>query len=319
MRKKDGAIEARCECRMVLRRVESRSFIGVIGGVSKLLGDLNYGKASVSSIVIYPIKGCRGQVLESVEVTEMGLVGDREFTVLLNGQRVNQKQLPLLYQLSAQWIGEHSLVLSFPDAEALMLDTRLGTPREAVDIYSKKRPVLDMGDEVADWLSGVLQVAVRLVRAAQPVKWFFPLEGFSQVQDKDQSKFIDAAPVLLTNQNSLDDLNDKIKVAHESPALSMDRFRANIVVSGLAPYLEDELPVFDFPNLGLSRVEVCERCIVTTIDPESGVGGKEPLRTLSQYRKRKNDYAGGIMFGIYLVPAAKGTISLGDPLGSVPV
>jgi uncharacterized protein YcbX len=284
-------------------------------GESKLIGDSNYDKASVSRIVIYPIKGCRGQVLESVEVTEMGLVGDREFAVVLDGQRANQKQLPLLYQLSAQWVGEHSLVLSFPNAEAFTLDARLGTSCEAVDIYSKQVPVLDMGGEVADWLSGVLQGAVRLVRIAQPVKWFFPLEEFSQIHDKDQSKFIDVAPVLLANQNSLDDLNDKISVAHETPALSMDRFRANIIVSGLTPYLEDELPVFDFPHLSLSRVAVCERCIVTTTDPETGVRGKEPLRTLSQYRKRKNDYAGGIMFGIYLVPEAKGTISVGDVLG----
>ena len=283
-------------------------------GVNKLVSDSNCGTVSVSKIVIYPVKGCRGQVLESAEVTEMGLVGDREFTVTVAGQVVNQKQLPLLYQLSAQWIDEHSLSLSFPDAKSFVLDTRAGAACDTVDIYSKQVPVLDMGGEVADWLSDVLQDTVRLVRAAQPFKWFFPLEEFAQIHDNDQSKFIDAAPILLTNQNSLDDLNDKIRVAHDLPALSMDRFRANIVVAGLGSYLEDELPVFEFPKLRLSRLAVCERCIVTTTDPASGVRGKEPLRTLSKYRKRKNDYAGGIMFGIYLVPAVKGSISIGDVL-----
>ncbi len=285
------------------------------------MNDLHKGTAAVTEIVIYPIKGCRGQALQSVEVTDMGLVGDREFTLLLEGQRASQKQLPLLYKLSAEWIDEHYLRLSFPDKGAFVLDSRLGSASEPVDIYSKQVPVLDMGDEVSLWLSDALQVSVNLVRVEQAIKWFFPLEEFSAVQDKDQSKFVDAAPILLTSQDSLADLNDKIHESGDKRSaaglpLSMDRFRANIVVSGLAPYVEDNLPTFNFPELILNRVAVCERCIVTTVDPTSGVRGKEPLLTLSKFRKRENDYAGGILFGIYLVPEGVGRISVGDVLSS---
>jgi uncharacterized protein YcbX len=55
----------------------------------------------VSDIKIYPIKGCRGYSLDSVEITPMGLRGDREFTLMQEGGWVNQKLNPDLYQLGA--------------------------------------------------------------------------------------------------------------------------------------------------------------------------------------------------------------------------
>ena len=271
-------------------------------------------KTQISEIVIYPLKGCRGQTVQSVNVTEMGLVGDREFAVLLAGQRANQKQVPLLFNLSARWLDENRLQLSFPNEVDFFLDTSIGEPTDAVSIYSKRMSVLDMGPEVSRWLSGVLQAQVNLVRMRQPVKWFLPIEEFSGVHDQAQTKFIDAAPVLLTNENSLADLNDRIGPQAEEGLLAMNRFRPNIVISGLSPYLEDDLPEFDFPGLSLKRITVCERCIVTTTNQETGVRGKEPLLTLSKFRKRENDYAGGIMFGIYLKPEGNGTISVGDLL-----
>ncbi|MEO2178343.1 MAG: MOSC N-terminal beta barrel domain-containing protein [bacterium] len=261
----------------------------------------------VSKLTIYPVKGCRGYSLTETRVTPMGLVGDREFTVLLDGERAGQKQILELIHLSAKWIGDHELLLGYPGKSDFELPTELGSPSADVDIYSKKIPTLDMGDEVAAWLSDAFEKTVRLVRAREAYDWFLPLKEFSGVHGQKQTKFIDAAPILLTNQSSLDDLCQRM----DAP-IPMNRFRPNIVVSDLEAYREDDLPAFNFPRLTLNRVTVCERCIVTTTDQNTGGRAKEPLRTLGKYRKRKNDYAGGIMFGIYLTPDSDGDISVGD-------
>ena len=166
-----------------------------------------------------------------------------------------------------------------------------------------------MGDEVAAWLSEAFNSTVRLARAEEAFDWFLPLKEFGNVHGQKQTKFIDAAPVLLTNQSSLEDLNQRM-----DESLPMNRFRPNIVVSDLKAYSEDDLPTFKFPQLTLNRVTVCDRCIVTTTNQDTGERAKEPLRTLSKYRKRKNDYAGGIMFGIYLTPDGDGKITVGDVL-----
>lgn len=265
--------------------------------------------ATVSELTIYPIKGCRGYSLTEAAVTSMGLKGDREFVVLKDGKLTNQKQILEHIHLSAKWTSDHQLQLGYPGKEDFALDAQLGSPAAPLNLYSKKVPVVDMGDEVGAWLSDAFNQPVRLARAEKAFDWFLPLEEFSSVHGQKQTKFVDAAPILLTNQSSLDDLNLRMP-----DALPMNRFRPNIVISFLEAYREDDLPEFGFPQVCLKRVAVCERCIVTTTDQETGDRAQEPLKTLSKFRKRNNNYAGGIMFGIYLVPDGDGRITLGDVL-----
>ena len=58
-------------------------------------------------------------------------------------------------------------------------------------------------------------------------------------------------------------------------------------------------------------VKPCDRCIVTTIDPETGQrpDKTEPLRTLGMFRR---DRRGGVMFGQNLIPENAGRIAAGD-------
>jgi uncharacterized protein YcbX len=53
----------------------------------------------------------------------------------------------------------------------------------------------------------------------------------------------------------------------------------------------------------------CDRCVMTTIDPETGARGPEPLRTFATYRQED----GKLWFGIHLAPEAEGaTLRVGD-------
>jgi uncharacterized protein YcbX len=117
--------------------------------------------------------------------------------------------------------------------------------------------------------------------------------------------FADGYPFLLIGQASLDDLNARL-----AEPVEMRRFRPNLVVEGAAPFAEDGWHRLRIGGLAFRGVKPCDRCTVTTVDPDTGARGPEPLRTLSTYRKEGNQ----VMFGMNLVHDQRGTVAVGDPV-----
>lgn len=94
----------------------------------------------------------------------------------------------------------------------------------------------------------------------------------------------------------------------------MLRFRPNVVIDGEAPFAEDSWPRVRIGEVEFRTAEVCDRCVMTTIDPETLATGKEPVRTLARYRH----WDGKTWFGTRLVPLGEGELRVGDevvPLG----
>jgi uncharacterized protein YcbX len=127
----------------------------------------------------------------------------------------------------------------------------------------------------------------------------------------DVVSFADGYPLLLANVASLAMLNDWLAEAGspEGP-LPMTRFRPNLVIEGAAAWAED---AFVGGRLRIGSVEFrvpkpCDRCVVTTTDQETGVRGKEPLRTLGRYRNVDQL----LMFAVNLIPDGTGTVAVGD-------
>ncbi len=111
----------------------------------------------------------------------------------------------------------------------------------------------------------------------------------------DTGTRFDAAPILVCTDGALG--------AHGADPR---RFRPNVVVEGVRGLAErgwigSELIVGE---VVLRAVEPCERCAVTTIDPETAVVDPDVLR-------RVNDEFEGIM-GVYCAVARTGTIAVGD-------
>ena len=262
----------------------------------------------ITGLYIHPVKGARPVPVDSVQVDETGFQGDREFAVFREGVRCNAKAIPALMFLEAGWEGS-SLQLSYPDREPFVLENVLSGTAGIEAFRGGETPVMDMGDDVAGWLSLILAEKVRLCRVAKPTPFIIPLPEFTAVHGKDQTRFIDAAPLMLANQSSLDDLNQRL-----AQPVEMARFRPNIVVQGLAPYAEDEQATFSFDEVELIQVAPCERCAVVTMDLATAETGKEPLAMLAGYRRRENHYAGGVMFGTYLAIGSGGRLSVGQRL-----
>jgi uncharacterized protein YcbX len=124
-------------------------------------------------------------------------------------------------------------------------------------------------------------------------------------QNNEIVSFADGYPILLIGQASLDDLNARLP-----QALPMNRFRPNIVFTGGAPFLEDQLHQFSISGINFTGVKPCARCVMTTIDQENSTAAKEPLKTLATYRQKDHK----ILFGQNLVHSGEGAIHIGDTI-----
>ena len=92
----------------------------------------------------------------------------------------------------------------------------------------------------------------------------------------------------------------------------MGRFRPNLVVEGAgAAWEEDRWRRIRIGAVSFLVVKASDRCIVTTIDPQTGErpDKTEPLRALGRFRR---DVGGGVMFGQNLVPVHEGVLRVGD-------
>ena len=118
--------------------------------------------------------------------------------------------------------------------------------------------------------------------------------------------FADAYPLLLATEESLAALNDQILERHQGDhePMPMTRFRPNIVVSGAEAWAEDGWRRFRVGEAIFRAVKGCDRCVMTTVDPETAQRGKEPIATLARFRR----WDGATWFGMNLIPDTPGAI-----------
>ena len=120
------------------------------------------------------------------------------------------------------------------------------------------------------------------------------------------ASFSDGFPLLLISESSFRALNNRLP-----EPVAMKRFRPNLVVKNTEPYAEDNWKKIRIGECEFQIVKSCSRCILTTVDPETGkFSGKEPLRTLAGYRKQN----GNVQFGQNLIATINGKLSVGMPV-----
>ncbi|PRD18269.1 UNVERIFIED_CONTAM: ycbX [Trichonephila clavipes] len=262
---------------------------------------------SLSELYRYPLKSGRGEALQRSAVDGLGLNGDRRWMVVDadNGRFITQRLLPQMSQLSALYGGRGGLTLSAAGVEDLCV--ALPEPDQAlrgVTVWRDSLRVPDAGDEAAAWLSALLGKSCRLVQV--------PDERTRQVdtayaQPGDRVAFADGFPLLLIGQASLDDLSRRV-----GQPLSMLRFRPNLVVTGSEAYAEDSWKRIRIGEVEFDVAKGCSRCILTTVDPQTGErhAQREPLATLKTYRERDGD----VYFGQNLLPRGVGELQVGMPV-----
>ncbi len=269
--------------------------------------------ATISALVVYPVKSCRGIAAGRTDVATTGLgiggVRDREWMIVdRRGRFVTQRELPKLALIETR-VNDGRLSLHAPGVEPLLPATH-GASREVV-VWNTPVCGFDAGDDAAGALSAFLDREVRLVRFddSRPRRCNPDYAGESGAT----TLYSDGYPLLVLGQASLDDLNERLS-GRGFPELPMNRFRPNVVVDGLDPYAEDHVDTLTSGEVVLKLVKSCVRCEITTTDQDSGQRNLEPLRTLSTYRR--DDRLAGVTFGMNaVVLRGAGTeLAVGDRL-----
>jgi uncharacterized protein YcbX len=262
--------------------------------------------ATLTQLLLYPIKSCAGMAVASATLMSSGLmaegVHDREWMLVTeDGQFLTQREHPRMALIQPR-PDDGFLRVRAPAREDLLLPLAWDDAllQRQVRIWDDVVDALDCGDAAADWFSDALGVRCRLVRfpssAVRPtsVKW---TKGVPE-----QTRFSDGYPLLLIGQASLDDLNARLRGAGR-PALPMDRFRPNLVVDGIEAYEEDFIAELRAGPVAIRPVKPCARCPIPAIDQVTGIPGPDPLDILQTYRANPR-LDGGICLGMNCIVGA---------------
>jgi uncharacterized protein len=262
---------------------------------------------TLSSLHIYPVKGLKGIDLGEARCTDRGLEHDRRWMVVdSTGIFLTQREHP---KMATVWtdIGGGVLALSAPDVASVEVPlVSRGSSRVRVKVWSSVCDAVPVSPAADQWLSDHLGLACRLVYMPDDSQRY---SNRRYAGDGKRVGFADGYAYLMIGKGSLDDLNARL-AAKDHPALPMNRFRPNLVVSGSVAYAEDRWKEVRIGEAILRTAKPCGRCQVTTTDQATGeVKGPEPLATLSSYRDSKEF---GVMFGMNLVTARTGIVRVGD-------
>lgn len=257
----------------------------------------------LSGLFVYPIKACAGIALQSADVVARGLADDRRYLLVdRSGTFITQRTVPSLCLVKVAFAGEQ-LLISAAGKPALLLPRSLAPdashPLRSYRVWDDAGQALEH-PAGSRWFSQLLNDEVSLL--------YMPDSERRQVNPRrarpgDIVSFADAYPLLLLSEASLADLNQRL----DQP-VEMRRFRPNLVITGCEAYAEDGFAELSIGGLTFRGVKRCERCVVTTVDPDTAQQGKEPLRTLAGYRQSD----GKVWFGMNLIHDACGTLHVGD-------
>jgi uncharacterized protein len=258
----------------------------------------------LSEINIYPIKSLGGISLPSATVEERGLQYDRRW-MLVDAQHrfMTQRKIHKMALIKVNLM-ENGLQVSTAGMPDLLVPFVPQTNEMlTVSVWDDNCQAVVVSRAANEWFSEALQMPCTLV--------YMPGESIRPVdpryaRDHEFVSFADAYPFLLIGQASLQDLNQRL-----SEPVPMNRFRPNLVVTTTIPFQEDEWKSIRIGETVFHLVKPCARCVLTTIDQQTGTAGKEPLKTLSSYRTIQNK----VLFGQNaLWGRVGGQVQLGDSI-----
>lgn len=259
---------------------------------------------TISELNIYPVKSLRGISLQTSPMELSGLRHDRRWMVVTPaGDMLTQRTHPQMALVETAIEDDRLVLETFGMAPLRVPPADAAMRRIRSSVFGSEVTGIDVGDETADWLSQAIGEPCRLV--AFPGSDVRPCDPAVSRQG-DHTLYADGFPLLVLGQSSLDDLNARL-----TRAVTMQRFRPNIVVVGSEAFAEDRWREVTAGDIPLRMVQACARCSLPTVDPEAGtLAGPELIRTLSGYRERD----GEIYFGVNATPDRQGMLSVGDPV-----
>ncbi len=255
----------------------------------------------LSQIYVYPVKSLSGIQVSAWPVDKNGLQYDRKWMLIDEQQQfLSQRRLPKMALIKTR-IEYDQLILSAPSQDDLVLALNPETGADIkVGIWRDECLAKSVSAAADVWLSEFLQTTCRLV--------YHPDDRQRQVDQRyasanDQTAFSDGFPFLIVSENSLNSLNQALPFA-----VSMARFRPNLVIADCDSYAEDHWRLIEINQIHFRLPKPCSRCSVPGIDPDTAISAKEPLATLSRLRKWENQ----VYFGQNALHDQAGQLAVGS-------
>lgn len=263
---------------------------------------MNY---KLTQINIFPVKSLPGISLRRTIAEERGLKFDRRWMLVDSENKfITQRLFPKMIFIDIEIRKDHLIfrhkrksleelaipLYEFPDKR---IEVNIWGDVCAANVYEKN---------VNNWFERALEFKCKLVYMPDNSVRNTSTKYFSQIKNVS---FADGYPYLIVGEESLNNLNSMTEYNIE-----MSQFRPNFVFSGGKPHDEDSWKEIIIGDQKFAVVKPCARCVITTIDLNSGNKNKEPLKTLSTYR----NVDGKIMFGQNALALTEGYVSVGDKI-----
>jgi uncharacterized protein YcbX len=296
--------------------------------------------STVSEIVelrIYPIKSCRGIKVDRTTLTRQGLDLDRRWMFVDETKHefitIRQKPQMTLIDTALSADGQDLTITirdttqsvkvpAKPSTEWLEANTKL----RQVEIWQHTTDAYECGDEINSVFTSFFGEKVSLVYKG-PTPRICGGNGAAKFLGREESvNFPDALPVQIASQSSLQELNSRLTSRGEV-AITIERFRPNIIIKGDVPWSEDNWKTVRINGssslfalvtggnrdaLDLDVAARCARCQVPNVDADTAVKHKkEPWDTLMSYRRVDEGMKYKPCFGMLCCPRNEGEVAVG--------
>jgi len=279
----------------------------------------------VKALLSYPVKSMRAISHETSTLQVTGLPHDRQYMVVNDtGDFITQRKIPRMALISPKLTASH-LIFSVDGTESARVELAPALAqgkRHALRVFDADCYGIDLGPLVSDWLTEFLGEAPG--GGALKLMCFDPQSRRSVSKkhlkgEDSHTLFADGYPYLVASEATLSYLNAAL-LEKGSNAVTMDRFRPNIVVDGTIAFDEFEWEALEATRsrvrLGLRKP--CQRCEIVTVDQTNGEIPKkgQPLATLVKVSPLMAKGLKGGYFGMNttLIEGAGDTLTVGDTL-----
>jgi len=298
----------------------------------------------IVSMRVYPIKSCRGIEVDETRLRKTGLLLDRNWMFISKSDRKfmtirsnpamtlvdtniveKDKQTHLEISIQGGTADSRVAIPAFPTKEWLKENTKL----TQVEIWEQPTDAYEYSEEINAIFSKFFKQDVALVyKGPQPRN--IAVNGREELYGRSQEHhFADVMSLQIASEASLKDLNTRLEKVPNADALTIERFRPNIIVRGRDdhPWEEDtwkrvrittNLPDREMLfKLDLDVVARCARCQVPNVNPDTAE--KHPKQPWDELMKfRRVDQGGPAKykpcFGMLCVPKNEGIVMVGSTL-----
>jgi len=280
----------------------------------------------VSEIRVHPVKSAAPQIVDSWDVSLLGLEHDRQF-VLLNqyGTMMTLRRHPKFVLINTcvkkdciEITGENMPLLRLPLYNEIKEDSKI----KKVNVFQNTTDGIHVSEEADSWFSTYFNMEGLQL-------YGFPKDGVPRfVDDKgvkeenyapDPLMFADGCPLLLLSEETVNEINNECS----GTDVTVDRFRPNIVIKGCKPFDEDSWSLIQIgDNTKLQCLYPCQRCVAINVDPIKGTIDSSNTRLLKELERVRPTPDGefplmppkipiiGCNYGVRSV----GRIKVGDPI-----